>query len=292
MADKEKANSVGEPESFTCGIVMPISPIDGCSADHWLEVRNIIQDSVSSIERPKFTPRMVSDSDDVGVIQKRIVQNLYDADIIVCDVSGKNANVMFELGMRLAFDKPVVLIKDDKTTYSFDTGPLEHIPYPRDLRFTKIVSFKAVLAEKVRATYEMAKDSKNASFLKSFGQFKVAQLDHSAASPESVLIEMVSDLQREIATIRNSMRRQSRDLSIALQDSVVRSDRPKGDLEGEMLAALAALGAKNKVNPAAIELVDLASKLHDEGWPVSELEYTKVAAARAAALARLRAAKG
>jgi hypothetical protein len=33
----------------------------------------------------------------------------------LCDVSGKNANVMFELGLRLAFDNPTIIIKDDKT---------------------------------------------------------------------------------------------------------------------------------------------------------------------------------
>jgi hypothetical protein len=70
-------------------------------------------------------------ADDIGVIQKRIVQNLYSSDVIVCDVSGKNPNVMFELGMRLAFDKPTLIVKDDKTDYSFDTGIIEHVPYPR-----------------------------------------------------------------------------------------------------------------------------------------------------------------
>ncbi len=39
---------------------------------------------------------MVSEADDVGVIQKRIVQNLHTHEIVVCDVSCKNPNVMFE----------------------------------------------------------------------------------------------------------------------------------------------------------------------------------------------------
>ena len=56
------------------------------------------------------------------MIHKTIVQNLYLNPIVVCDVSGKNANVMFELGLRLAFDKPTIIIKDDKTDYSFDTS--------------------------------------------------------------------------------------------------------------------------------------------------------------------------
>jgi hypothetical protein len=96
----------------------------------------------------------------------------------VCDVSGKNPNVMFELGMRLAFDKPTVIIKDEKTTYSFDTSIIEHIEYPRDLRFSRIVGFKAKLKEKILATHQSAPSGPGfTKFLKHFGEFTVAKLD-------------------------------------------------------------------------------------------------------------------
>ena len=137
---------------------MPISAMEGCSAEHWVEVKAIISEAIHAIADPSFVVRLVSDADDVGVIQKRIVQNVYASDIVVCDVSGKNPNVMFELGMRLAFDKPTVIVKDDKTDYSFDTGVIEHLGYPRDLRFGRMVAFKQALAEKVVATYKTARD--------------------------------------------------------------------------------------------------------------------------------------
>ena len=113
---------------------MPISSIDGCNEQRWSDVKDILTESV---ETAGFKANLVSYADDVGIIQKRIIQNLYENPIVVCDVSGKNPNVMFELGMRLAFDKPTIIIKDDKTSYSFDTSPIEHLEYPRDLRFTK-----------------------------------------------------------------------------------------------------------------------------------------------------------
>src|SRR4051812_37518392 len=102
----------------TCGIVMPISSLDGCSEDHWLEVLEILTEA---IDTAGFDGNLVSNADDVGIIQKRIIQNLYDNPIVLCDVSGKNPNVMFESGLRLAFDRPTIIIKDDKTSYSFDT---------------------------------------------------------------------------------------------------------------------------------------------------------------------------
>ncbi|MBA4534403.1 RNA helicase [Brevibacillus halotolerans] len=193
-------------QTLQCGLVMPISPIDGLSAEHWLEVKDIVTESIQSIEDYTFEVKLVSDSDDVGVIQKRIVQNLYSSDIVICDVSCKNANVMFELGMRLAFDKPTIIIKDDKTNYSFDTSPIEHIDYPRDLRFSKINEFKIKLSQKVLSTYKASKDPGHSTFLKSFGQFKVAEIDEtSVPSDNKSLMKIMLDMQDELSLIHRNL---------------------------------------------------------------------------------------
>lgn len=194
-----------ESQSLTCGLIMPISAIDGCSAEHWAEVKSIVIDAVESITEFDFSVRLVSDQEDVGVIQKRIVQNVYNSDVVVCDVSCKNPNVMFELGMRLAFDKPTLIIKDDMTDYSFDTGVIEHLNYPRDLRFTKMVSFKHSLAEKICATYKASLTDNSHSFLSSFGTFKVAALAQTEASPDQVMMDMLSDLAREVSRLRRNV---------------------------------------------------------------------------------------
>lgn len=177
-----------------CGLVMPISEIDGCTEKHWQEVKGIITEAV---EDAGFTANLVSYADDVGIIQKRIIQNLYENPIVVCDVSGKNPNVMFELGLRLAFDKPIIIIKDDKTSYSFDTSPIEHLEYPRDLRFTKIVEFKEALNSKVKATYEASiKDPNHTTFLKHFGTFTAAKIDTKEVSKEDYIIEEMKEIRK------------------------------------------------------------------------------------------------
>lgn len=182
---------------------MPISAIDSTTADHWTEVKNIIIEALENIEEPKFITNLVSDADEVGVIQKRIIQNVYNSDIIVCDVSAKNPNVMFELGLRLAFDKPTVIIKDDKTDYSFDTGVIEHIGYPRDLRFAKIVDFKKKLAEKVQKTYAASlKEPKHSPFLGNFGEFHVASIPQTAVPADAFIVEMLSDIQQDIRLLK------------------------------------------------------------------------------------------
>ncbi len=177
---------------------MPISAIDGCSEEHWKEVLSII---TSAVAETGLEPNLVSESSDVGVIQKRIVQNLYDNKVVVCDISARNPNVMFELGMRLAFDKPVIIIKDDVTPYSFDTSPVEHLTYPRDLRFSAIVEFKEKLTKKIKA---VAVSDQQDSFLKSFGKFRVAELSVESAPVDTIILEELAFIKRTLRLMDRS----------------------------------------------------------------------------------------
>jgi hypothetical protein len=54
------------------------------------------------------------------LIQSTIINDLLDADLVIADLTEHNPNVMFELGMRMREDKPVVLIKAQGTGRVFD----------------------------------------------------------------------------------------------------------------------------------------------------------------------------
>jgi hypothetical protein len=92
-------------------------------------------------------------------------------------------------------------VKDDKTSYSFDTASIEHLEYPRDLRFSRIVEFKEKLADKIKATHERAtSDSNYTTFLKHFGEFTVVKLDKKEVSSQEFILQ-------ELAAIRLAMSR-------------------------------------------------------------------------------------
>jgi hypothetical protein len=185
----------------TCGIIMPISLIDNLPPEHWADVLGIIKDVCIAND---FLPNLVSDADDIGVIHNRIIENIYSSDIVICDVSCKNANVMFELGMRLAFDKPTIIIKDDLTGYSFDTSLIEHLEYPRDLRFNSILKFKENLGKKLKATYEKAtSDPSYSTFLKNFGKYKIAHLEDREVTSDTFILNAIEDLRRDVRLIKN-----------------------------------------------------------------------------------------
>lgn len=201
MTTETQVTQQTEPEvkKPTCGIVMPISAIDNCSVEHWEEVKNILIDAISSAG---YDANLVSDADDSGVIQKRIVQNLYSNEIVICDVSCKNPNVMFELGMRLAFDKPTIVVMDNMTKYSFDTAPIEHLVYPRDLSYYKIVEFKEKLCGKITGTMRAAKQPDYTTFLKHFGEFKVATIEPKKGSFNDLILSRLDDMSDQIRMMR------------------------------------------------------------------------------------------
>lgn len=207
---KKKDDSIGENNTIehveaekdprpVCGLIMPIADTDGYPAGHWKEVRNLL---ISVAENAGFKARIVSESDDVRVIQATIVQNVYEDDIIICDVSSKNPNVMFELGLRLAFDKATVIVKDYDTGYSFDTSPVEHINYPKDLRYYDIEKFKVELQAKLLATYSESKKANHSMYLQSFGKFVVKSVQTTEVSNDDYIIESLKDIRSELKEIR------------------------------------------------------------------------------------------
>lgn len=188
--------------SKKCGIIMPIAKHPDYQNGHWKDVLDILSEAISVTE---FEPRLVSDDVAIGLIHDRIVTNIYNDEIVVCDVSSKNPNVMFELGLRLVFDKPTIIVKDEKTGYSFDTGVIEHISYPSSLRFSDIVDFKEELIKKINATYAKSQSEKDYSpFLKSFGKTIIpTSLEKTEIPERKYIIDQLSMIRLEMRKLRS-----------------------------------------------------------------------------------------
>lgn len=121
---------------------------------------------------------------------------------------------MFELGLRLAFDKPTIIIKDELTGYSFDTGVIDHIPYPSSLRFSEINLFKQKLRDRIQATYAKSKsDSKYSPFLKQFGTKIVPATIVQTEIPENkYILKMLEEMRLQISKISVQRKSSSADI--------------------------------------------------------------------------------
>lgn len=101
----------------TCFVIMPLStPPDLArpyeSEDHFGHVLAELHTPAISQAGYDVIPPKVENSE---VIQAEIIKNLATADLVVCDISTLNPNVIFELGIRVALDGPVAMIRDNRT---------------------------------------------------------------------------------------------------------------------------------------------------------------------------------
>ncbi|HDY8144728.1 hypothetical protein [Vibrio vulnificus] len=184
----------------TIGVAMPMSPMGECGKEHWEEVFKIIQTSFDD----KYEVAIVSKSNEMTVIQDAIVNNLYRNDIVICDVSCGNPNVMFELGMRLAFDKPTLIIKDFDTPYSFDTAPIRHIEYPRSLHYQSIVDFKKNLKRNVDLILAQTTKPDYRTFLSNFGNLTAATVKDKEVSESEYIIKTLDSIMHKFSAMENN----------------------------------------------------------------------------------------
>ena len=220
----EHIDAVATP---TCGVIRPIAPTEGYAPGHWAEVGEILAEA---IREAGFEPRLVSDAEGVAVIHGTIVQNIFEDPIIVCDVSSRNPNVMFELGMRLAFDKPVVIVKDEVTNYSFDTGGIEHIPYPKSLHYHEIGIFKETLRRKISSTAEKAKESGFSPFLKHFRHISPRKLQHEDVPFGDFIVQKLEAMDARLTRIAQQPMYPVNLIS-RREERVFRFEAPRSDME-------------------------------------------------------------
>lgn len=131
---------------------MPISDHEGYEKGHFNRVyKHLIK---PACEKADFIPIRADDENITNYIVIDIIKKIIDADIVLCDLSAKNPNVLYELGLRQAFNKKSVLIKDLKTSRVFDIQGLRTIDYDDRLRIDEVENAITAIAKSLKETYE------------------------------------------------------------------------------------------------------------------------------------------
>lgn len=111
----------------SCFVIMPISDPEGYEPGHFRTIyTNLIQEAC---KRANYEPIRADDVLQANLIAQDLIERLLVSDMVVCDLSARNANVMYELGIRHAAQKPAVLIKDNQTGPIFDIQGIRTYTY-------------------------------------------------------------------------------------------------------------------------------------------------------------------
>ncbi|MDR7279284.1 hypothetical protein [Catenuloplanes atrovinosus] len=148
-----------------CFVAMPIStPPDRVAAyegdaDHFGHVLEyLIAPALREVGYQVIPPATSGST----LIQAEIVKNLEHADLVLCDLSTLNANVMLELGIRVALDRSICLIRDDQTTQlPFDMSIINTYEYSSSLNPWKLRDEVEKLSAHIQATRNSNPDNRN-----------------------------------------------------------------------------------------------------------------------------------
>lgn len=89
------------------------------------------------------------------VIQATVVKDIASADLVIVDLTEHNPNVLFELGMRIVFNKPVCLIRASGTAPIFDVDNMLRVfDYNVNLWPSTVEADIPELAKHIKATWD------------------------------------------------------------------------------------------------------------------------------------------
>ncbi|MGO9244618.1 MAG: hypothetical protein ACLP0A_09740 [Verrucomicrobiia bacterium] len=136
-----------------CFVIIPFRERDEQHATGFFEevLRSLI---VPAAEELGFEVRSANRHGS-DVIQQTIINDLLNADIVVADLTEHNPNVLFELGVRMAMDKPVAIVRAKGTGQIFDVdNMLRVLDYNPNLWQSTVETDLSKIKDHIKATWD------------------------------------------------------------------------------------------------------------------------------------------
>ena len=152
--------------------------------DHFLEVYEGLLSK--AVIKAGFNPlRPITEGSDI--ITNDIIKKIMTSEMVLCDISTTNANVLYELGVRTGANKPVALVSDTHDGLPFDIQAISIKLYNKSLRSTIVEGDIEKIASHILETYKGSDDGnpvlRSASFLPSQLQAMSENKSKTSAQP-------------------------------------------------------------------------------------------------------------
>ncbi|WP_433327410.1 hypothetical protein [Spirillospora sp. CA-294931] len=160
LASPAASGAPEDPSRLTC---FAIGPIGDMNASLGSPERRTYEDSLEIYTQVTLAACRACDiasvrSDelpDLGEITEQVRRYLSEADLVIADVSGANANVMYELGMRHATGRPTILL-GERGQLPFNIAAVRTIQFEREPN--GLISARKVLERTLKAVLQEGLD--------------------------------------------------------------------------------------------------------------------------------------
>lgn len=184
-----------EENKKKCFVIMPIADHSDYEPGHFDRVYEFL--IKPACIKAGYEPHRADDSKASHMIMFDILKKIMDSDMAICDLSSKNANVFYELGLRQAFNKKTILITDGRDKPPFDIAGFRYVPYTSTLRVDSVRSEIDMISEMLYETENAPEDDVN-SIVKLL-KIKPANVETvNLNESESIIFNMFNKLQAQI----------------------------------------------------------------------------------------------
>jgi hypothetical protein len=199
----EQRVAIADDDRPQCFVVMPISDPDEYDVGHF---KHVFEDIfVPACAIAGFRAFRADQVQETNLIHLDVLQRLVDSPMVLCDLSSRNPNVLFELGLRQAFDKPTTLVQEVGTPKIFDIVPLRLTEYRRACTYHEVLEDQQRIALAIKTTQEATKASTGVNSI-----VKILSLTRPATLPELQKANQDPALQiirAELNALRSDLRR-------------------------------------------------------------------------------------
>lgn len=122
-------NKRSEEEKGKCFVITPIGQKETPIRRH---IDGIIDQAIIPALSNKFKILVAHRENELGSINDRIIRNIYNADLVIANLTELNPNVMFELAIRYSYGKPAIIIAEEGIRLPFDIVTENTIFYVND----------------------------------------------------------------------------------------------------------------------------------------------------------------
>lgn len=109
-----------------------ITPIGDSNSDIRRHIDGIIDQAIEPALEEKYEVVVAHRKYEIGSINDRVVKSVFEADLVIANLTNTNPNVMYELAIRYSFGKPAIVIAEKGTKLPFDVIDENTIFYIND----------------------------------------------------------------------------------------------------------------------------------------------------------------
>lgn len=184
-----------------CFIIMPISDPPEYESGHFKKIYDDIFKPACTTAN--LNPIRADDIVETGMIHLDILQRLLTSSMAICDLSTHNPNVLFELGIRQAFDMPTVLVQEEGTKPIFDIAPLKYCQYRKNHLYREVMEDQKNLTDFLIKTSESIKNGDMINSLVKLLSINKATITEDSSDRTSVAYNYIIS---EINQLKNELR--------------------------------------------------------------------------------------